>query len=118
MNEERNEILMVNPRVGLRRAKAELRSVVIIEARNYDGRRLGLPLVYHDGTMESMVKKAMWLSSALSMCYDRVSHVNSRILGIDATGKCYAISPNGCHVAEVGTKEAAYIGGDVTARTE
>jgi len=96
------------------RVKPTRRNVVIIEARDYKGQILGYPFTVHDGTMEGMVKSAMWLSSTVDYQYGEVSHINSRIFGIDGEGKRFTISPNGCHVAELGTDESRYILGDLS----
>ena len=108
-----SEFMVVNPQIGLKKAMSKLRNVVIIEARNFQNRKLCHPVTTHNGTMGDMVEAAMWLSSEMDWHLETVSHVNSRIIGIDAVGKQYAISPNGKHLAEMGTPEAASIWGEI-----
>ena len=110
------DLTVANPRAGLARARRGLRSVVIIDARDHGANRIGLPCARFEGGAGEMVRAANRLRSEVETCCRGMSNIQSRTYAVDGGGKVFVISPNGLHVSELGTKDAAYTLGDLSAR--
>ena len=89
---------------------------VFLRVRDYEGKVIGAIKHPYDGTFEGMQKSAERLSSELNWM-DNASGINSQIGATDSEGQFkWIISPNCRHIAEIGTREARYILGDISAR--
>lgn len=89
---------------------------VFVDTRDRDTNRIGVYCMEHDGSEEDIVNTARKLMGELGNYVD-YSGIQSRLLASDKHGNpAYAISPNFLHIAEIGTSEARYIYGDVSAR--
>ncbi len=94
------------------------RNIVVRDVRDRNGISLGTVVALHDGTAAGIVAAAQRVTDRMYADYPEASNIESRIGATDKTGKPkWSISPNFNHLAEIGTDEAAYIWGDVTART-
>lgn len=93
------------------------RNHVVIRVRDYDGNVIDIISQPHDGTPDDIISqmgnlqsKAYWMEDA--------SGINSQNFATDKNGLLkWVIAPNCLSMAEVGTKEARYILGDISART-
>ena len=104
------------PDAGHAKPGVATRNIVVIDARDARGQRLGLPYAVHNGTFEDMVRKAAWLQRRVAFHYEGYDAEASRTLGTNATGNCYAISPHGFLIGEDRTGGAARLCLDATAR--
>lgn len=87
---------------------------VIRDVCDSDGQRLDVLHAPYDGSVEDAVRVAENLTDLMYRCHEYASNIQSRILATDEYGRGkWAISPNFKHIAEAGTAEAAYIGGDL-----
>jgi hypothetical protein len=100
------------------KAMPKLTNIVVRDVRDRDGYKLGRLVEAHDGTESGVIEAARRVSDRMFAEYSDASNIESRICATDTRGKPkWAISPNFNHLAEIGTDEAAYIWGDLTART-
>ena len=91
-------------------------NIVLREVRDRDGNRLGTVVEPHDGTPAGILAAAQRASRQMLIDYASASNIQSRIGATDVGGALtWSISPNFRHLAEVGTDEASYIWGDLTA---
>jgi len=91
---------------------------VVYRMRDHSGRLTGIKAQPYDGTLEDMMDQMSNLQSKWEFLRDDVSGINSQNFATDENGQLkWVISPNCLHVAEIGTKEARYILGDISART-
>lgn len=91
---------------------------VVIRVRDHDGEVIDIISQPHDGLPENIMNRMSNLQSQLYWMND-VSNLNSQNFATDENGQLrWIISPNCLHMAEVGTKEARYILGDLSARTD
>ena len=89
---------------------------VVLRVRNYDGRLIDTITQPYDGTLENMMERMSNLQSQLNWM-DSASGINSQNFATDENGQLkWVIAPNCLSVAEIGTKEARYILGDVSER--
>ena len=89
---------------------------VVLRVRSYDGRLVDTIAQPYDGTLENMTERMGSLQSQLNWM-DNASGINSQNFATDENGQLkWVIAPNCSSVAEVGTKEARYILGDISAR--
>jgi len=89
---------------------------VILRIRNYGGRLVDTIAQPYDGTLENMMERMGNLQSQLNWM-DNASGINSQNFATDENGQLkWVIAPNCSSVAEIGTKEARYILGDIDAR--
>lgn len=89
---------------------------VILRIRNYDGKLVDAITQPYDGTLGSMMERMGNLQSQMNWM-DNASGINSQNFATDKNGQFkWVIAPNCSSVAEIGTKEARYILGDVSAR--
>jgi hypothetical protein len=94
----------------LARQPSRLNNVVIRDACDREGRRLGRVTRPHDGTLEGIVAAARAATERMYADFSTASNIESRICATDANGKPrWAVSPNFLHVGEIGTDEASYI---------
>jgi hypothetical protein len=100
------------------RIRRGLRSVVIIDARDHSGNRIGLRCARFNGNIDEMARAADHLRSEAGTCCRGMSGIQSRTYAVGRDGKVFVISPNGLHVSELGTKDAAYTLGDLSARVD
>ncbi|MBA7700344.1 hypothetical protein ES703_109055 [subsurface metagenome] len=90
---------------------------VIILVRDYNGKVIDIISQPHDGTSENIIKQMANLQSQTHWM-DNVSGINSQNFATDENGQLkWVIAPNCLSMAEIGTKEARYILGDVSARS-
>lgn len=100
----------------IQKIRALPKSSVIRELRDFDGKFITVICKPHNGDFEDMLESTKDIEKEMHYIYE-ASHVNSRILATDESGKPkWAISPNLLHIAEIGTDEAQYIWGDITKR--
>jgi len=66
-----------------------------------------------EGGIDEMIKTADRIRSEYKM-----SGIQSKTYAVDGGGKVFVISPNGLHVSELGTRDAAYTLGDLSARVD
>jgi len=100
------------------RLKLNQRNIIIRDVRDRTGIRLTTITARHDGTAAGIVGAARCLTDRMYTDFPEASNIESRILATDDAGKPkWIISPNFNHLAELGTDDAAYIWGDLTART-
>jgi len=91
-------------------------NIVVREVRDRDGNRLGTVVEPHDGTPAGILAAARRASGQMFINYASASNIQSRIGATDVDGAPrWSISPNFRHLAEVGTDEARYTWGDLTA---
>jgi len=90
---------------------------VVREVRGLEGEVLGYVHAAYDGSPEGAARVARGLGHEIDDRFGMVwSNVASRIGATDWQGHlCWVVSPNFAHVAEHGTREAAYIWGDLSA---
>ena len=102
---------------GLIKSKELPKNHVIFRMRNHGGRLTGIKSQSYDGTLEDMMEQMSNLQSKWEFLRDDVSGINSQNFATDENGQLrWVIAPNCLSVAEVGTKEARYILGDISAR--
>jgi len=90
---------------------------VVIRVRDYDGRVINIISQSHDGTPENIMERMGNLQSK-TYWMENASGINSQNFATDKNGQLkWVIAPNCLSMAEVGTKEARYILGDISART-
>jgi hypothetical protein len=88
-----------------------LPSSIVVLARDYAGRRLGVVVEPHDGTADGIRAAAGRAQAFADLALD-ASHVQSLIAATDETGTLrWIVSPNLVHVAMAGTTEARDIYG-------
>lgn len=98
--------------------RSDRRSVVVRDVRDRSGARLCILVARHDGTVSGITTAARQVTDRMYADCPDASNIESLIVATDDTGKPkWAISPNFSHLGEIGTDDAAYIWGDVTART-
>ena len=91
---------------------------VIYRMRGHGGILTGMKAQPYDGTLENMMNQMSNLQSKWEFLRDDVSGINSQNFATDENGQLkWVIAPNCLSVAEIGTKEARYILGDISART-
>lgn len=91
---------------------------VVIRCRDYDGKVTDIISQPHDGTSDDIIKQMGNLQSK-TYWMDNVSGINSQNFATDENGQLkWVVAPNCLSMAEVGTKEARYILGDISARTQ
>ena len=89
---------------------------VIYRLRDYSGNLIDNQAQPYDGTPEDMIKQMSNLQS--KWAFGDISGINSQSFATDENGQLkWVIAPNCLSMAEVGTKEARYILGDISART-
>lgn len=89
---------------------------VVLRVRNYDGKLIDTISQEYDGTMENMMERMGNLQSQLNWM-ENASGINSQNFATDENGLLkWVIAPNCLSVAEIETKEARYILGDIEAR--
>ena len=87
---------------------------VIIVIKDFDGNKVSVMSMKYDGSAEGAVKVAAILQAEAFLKYQRASNMESTIGTTDENGDPkWIISPNLRHVAEVKTKEARNIAGDI-----
>lgn len=92
------------------------RNFVVRDVRDRNGSRLGTLAERHDGTEAGIIAAAQRATDRMYADYPEASNIQSRMGATDATGKLkWSISPNFNHLAEIGTEEANYIWGNITA---
>jgi len=90
---------------------------VIIRVRDYDGKVINIISQPHDGTPENIIRQMENLQSQ-TYWMENASGINSQNFATDKSGQLkWVIAPNCLSMAEVGTKEARYILGDISARS-
>lgn len=109
----KTDLVTVNPRV-----KRGLRSVVIIDACDHGANRIGLRCARFNGNVDEMATAANRLRSEAETHCRGMSGIQSKTYAVDGGGKVFVISPNGLHVSELGTKDAAYTLGDLSAKVD
>lgn len=93
-------------------------NIVVRDVRGRGGISVCVIVARHDGTAAGIIASARKITYRMYADYPEASNIQSRIVATDDTGKPrWSISPNFLHLAEIGTDEAAFIWGDVTART-
>jgi hypothetical protein len=91
-------------------------NVVVRDLRDSNGNRMGTVIEPHDGTEAGIISAAQRVTNLMYTEYPEASNIESRLAATDATGRLkWSISPNFQHLAEIGTDEARYIWGDLTA---
>jgi len=90
-------------------------NIVFRDVCDFDGNHFAIEMMKYDGTPENAVMIAEKLTQQISYKYGTEwSNIQSRIGATDEHGKPkYTISPNFRHIAEVDTKEARYIWGEI-----
>ena len=89
---------------------------VIIRVRDYNGKVINIISQPHDGTPENMMERMQNLQSK-TYWMENASGINSQNFATDESGQLkWVIAPNCLSMAEVGTREARYILGDIEAR--
>ena len=92
------------------------KNLVIREVRDREGVRLGTVMEPYDSTVEGMIEAARVASERMFTVFPDSSNIQSRMCATDDAGKAkFSISPNFLHVAEVGTDEARYTLGHLSA---
>lgn len=90
------------------------RQEVFREVCDWYGDRLGILHAPYDGTVEDALRVAEMLTEYMYGAYPEARNGGSRIGATDEHGRAkWVIAPNFKTVAEAGTSEAAYIGGDL-----
>jgi len=90
---------------------------VVIRIRDYNGKLIDTISQPHNGTPEDIIKQMANLQSQ-TYWMDNASGINSQNFATDENGQLkWVVAPNCLSMAEVGTKEARYILGDVSARS-
>lgn len=90
---------------------------VVIRVRNYNGKVIDIISQPHDGTPDDIIKQMGNLQSK-TYWMENASGINSQNFATDENGQLkWVIAPNCLSMAEIGTKEARYILGDISART-
>jgi len=107
------DLAAANPQV-----RRELRGAVIIDARDHSAKRIGLPCARFNGNVGEMARAADRMRAEAEKCCRNMSNIQSRTYAVDGGGKVFVISPNGLHVSELGTKDAAYTLGDLSAKVD
>lgn len=91
----------------------------IIEVVDYNGRMHAKVVLPHDGTPEGAIEAAKKLRAYADQNFEwktELYHTNTRYGATDASGNLkWVISPNAANIAEVGTPQARYILGDLSA---
>lgn len=88
---------------------------VVIRVRDYDGNVIDVISQSHDGSPENIIDRMRNLQSQ-TYWMDDASGINSQSFATDENGQLrWVIAPNCLSMAEVGTKEAKYILGDLSA---
>lgn len=91
-------------------------NVVVRDVRDFNGNKLGDIVEPHDGTTEGMRAAARRANIRMNDEFDNPSNAGSRIGATGADGKpAWAISPNLDNIEPIGSREAAYIWGDLSA---
>ena len=89
---------------------------VVIRVRDYNGRVINIISQPHNGTPEDIIRQMGNLQSQ-TYWMDNASGINSQNFATDENGQLkWVVAPNCLSMAEVGTKEARYILGDISAR--
>ena len=89
---------------------------VIYRIRDYSGELIEIQMQSYNGTLENMASRMSNLQS--QWAFGEYSGVNSQSFATDENGILkWVISPNCKHIAEIETKEARYILGDMSAKT-
>ncbi len=102
-NDSKNSLLF-NLRVP------KLQNAVVRDVRDRDSRELGWVIEPHDGTEAGVIAAAEAATDRMYSEFATASNVESRICATDASGNPrWAVAPNFCSLAEVGTEEARYI---------
>ena len=102
---------------SLIKSKTFPKNHVIYRMRDYGGRLTGVKSQPYDGTLEDMMRQMSNLQSKWEFLRDDVSGINSQNFATDENGQLkWVIAPNCLSVAEIGTSEARYILGDISAR--
>jgi hypothetical protein len=90
---------------------------VVFRALDFQGRVKGIYTQPYDGSIEDMVDQMMNLQNRIQFMYDDCSGINSQNFATDEKGELkWVISPNGRYVSEVGTADARYTLGDISAK--
>ena len=90
---------------------------VVIRVRDYNGRVINIISQPHNGTPEDIIRQMGNLQSQ-TYWMDNASGINSQNFATDENGQLkWVVAPNCLSMAEVGTKEARYILGDISARS-
>jgi hypothetical protein len=96
------------------RRPVTFRREVFREVCDWYGERLDVLHAPYDGTVEDALRVAEMLTEYMHGAYPEARDGESRIGATDEGGQGkWVISPNLVRVAEAGTPEAAYIGGDL-----
>lgn len=99
------------------RSKTLPKNHVVIRCRDYDGKVIDIISQPHDGTPDDIIRQMQNLQSK-TYWMDSVSGINSQNFATDERGFLkWVVAPNCLSMAEVDTKEARYILGDVSARS-
>lgn len=90
---------------------------VVIRIRDYDGKVIDIISQPHNGTPGDIIKQMGNLQS--KTCWmENASGINSQNFATDEGGQLkWIVAPNCLSMAEIGTKEARYILGDISARS-
>lgn len=102
---------------NLQKSKKLPSNHVVIRCRDFDGKVIDIISQPHDGTPNDIIKQMGNLQSK-TYWMDNVSGINSQNFATDENGQLkWVVAPNCLSMAEVGTKEARYILGDISARS-
>ncbi len=91
-------------------------NLVVRDVRDFEGHSIAVLTEPYDGTESGAIEAARRVSERMFREYPRASNIESRIGATDEQGNPkWAISPNFRSISEVGTKDAAYTWGDLSA---